>query len=99
MIRHIVLWKLAAEDANTRAEHAAKMSETLMALRGVVPEIIDISVAPNAAYEGMNWDVGLVADFADVEALERYIVHPSHEAAATYVRSVVSDRVAVDMQL
>lgn len=99
MIRHIVLWKLGAEDADTRAEHATKVSEVLMALHGAVPEIIDITVAPNAAYEGKNWDVALIADFADLAALERYIVHPSHEEAAKYVRSVASDRVAVDLQL
>ena len=47
MIRHIVLWKLRAEDAATRAEQAETVSAKLMALKGVVPEILDITVAPN----------------------------------------------------
>lgn len=99
MIRHIVLWKLGAEDAATRAEHAETVSAVLMALKGVVPEILDITVAPNAAYAGQNWDVALIADFEDLAALERYVVNPSHEEAAKYVRSVASDRVAVDLKL
>ncbi|MCB1297460.1 MAG: Dabb family protein [Microthrixaceae bacterium] len=96
MIRHIVMWRMNAEDAPGRAAQAQKVSETLRALKGVVPEIIDITVEPNVAYEGQNWDVVLVADFADLDALARYIVHPSHEEAATFVRSVAAERAAVD---
>ena len=99
MIRHIVLWKLGADDADTRALHAEKVSADLMALRGVVPEILDITVAPNAAYAGQNWDIGLIADFADIEALERYVVHPRHQEVVAYVRSAVSDRASVDFKL
>lgn len=99
MIRHIVMWRMAAEDAAERAAHAQQVTETLMALKGVVPEILEITVAPNVAYEGQNWDVALVADFADLDALARYIVHPSHEAAAVFVRSVVAERAAVDFTI
>ena len=99
MIRHIVLWKLGADDADTRALHAEKIAADLMALRGVVPEILDITVAPNAAYAGQNWDIGLIADFADIEALERYQVHPQHQEIVAFVRSVVSDRASVDFKL
>ena len=67
MIRHIVMWRMNAEDAPGRAAQAQKVSETLRALKGVVPEIIDITVEPNVAYEGQNWDVVLVADFADLD--------------------------------
>ena len=99
MIRHIVLWKLRAEDAATRAEQAETVSAKLMALKGVVPEILDITVAPNAAYAGQNWDVALIADFDDLAALARYVANPRPEEAAVYGRSVASDRVAVDLKL
>ena len=32
-IRHIVLWKLAADDADTRALHAEQVEERLLSLR------------------------------------------------------------------
>ncbi|HOA86185.1 MAG: Dabb family protein [Microbacteriaceae bacterium] len=99
MIRHIVMWRMSAEDAAGRAEQAQQVAELLTALKGVVPEIIDITVAPNVAYEGQNWDVALVADFADLDALARYVVHPSHEEAAKFVRSVAAERAAVDFTL
>lgn len=98
MIRHLVAWKLATADPEARASQAQKMSTDLMALRGAVPEIIDIVVGPDVVGGG-NWDVALVADFADRAALEAYLTHPDHLAVVTYVRSVVSDRVAVDLEV
>lgn len=98
MIRHIVAWKLAAEDAAERRAQATKIADDLMALRGVVPSIIDISVGPDILGGG-NWDVALVADFADAAALDAYMTHPDHQAVVAYVRSVVQDRVAVDFEV
>lgn len=96
-IRHIVMWKLGADEADTKALHAEEICRRLMALDGVVPEIEAIDVRPNVAYPGKNWDVALVADFADVAALERYAVHPEHQKVVEYVRSVASDRAAIDL--
>lgn len=98
-LRHVVAWKLATEDAALKIEQAQAIADGLLALRGVVPQILEISVGPNTAYLGANWDVALVADFADIEALEAYAVHPEHQKVVAYVRSVVSDRVAVDFEV
>lgn len=95
-IRHIVLWKLAADDADTRALHAEQIAERLLALKGVVTEIDHIEVGRNVAYPQSNWDVALISEFADVEALERYQVHPAHQEAAGFIRSVVAERSSVD---
>ena len=40
-----------------------------------------------------------VADFDDLDALERYQKHPEHKKAGAFIRSVVSDRLAVDLQV
>lgn len=98
-IRHIVSWKLAAEDAETRAAHAAEVARRLNALDGVVPGMLSISVGANVAYPEANWDVALVADFPSLAELEEYLVHPAHVEAAAYVRSVVASRVAVDVEV
>ncbi|MFT3797224.1 Dabb family protein [Microbacterium sp.] len=97
-IRHVVAWKLAAEDPAERAAQAQKISEDLAALRGVVPSIVDLTIGPDVVGGG-NWDVALVADFADQAGLDAYQTHPDHQAVVGYVRSVVSDRVAVDFEL
>ncbi|WP_159501724.1 Dabb family protein [Microbacterium sp. 18062] len=97
-IRHIVAWKLATDDASERAEQAQRITGDLLALRDVVPGILDISVGPDVVGGG-NWHVALVADFADAEALDAYQVHPAHQAVGGYVRSVASERAAVDIEL
>lgn len=98
-IRHVVAWKLAAEDAATRADQAAEVARRLNALDGVVPQLCSIWAGANDVYPDTNWDVTLVAEFESVEALEQYQVHPAHEEVAGYIRSVVSGRVAVDVEV
>ncbi|WP_311258924.1 Dabb family protein [Microbacterium sp. WCS2018Hpa-9] len=99
MIRHVVTWKLAADDAATRSEQAAEVARRLNALDGVVPQLRSISAGANVAYPDANWDVTLVADVDSIEALEEYQVHPAHEEVVAYVRSVVASRVAVDFEV
>jgi len=99
MIRHVVTWKLAAEDAGERAAQAAEVARRLNALDGVVPQLRSISAGTNAAYPDTNWDVTLVADFDSIAALEEYQVHPAHEEVVAYVRSVVASRAAVDFEV
>ncbi len=99
MIRHVVMWKLKTTDAAERTAQASEIAARLNALEGVVPEILSISAGANGAYPESNWDAVLVADFASLDALEAYKVHPAHEEAGRYIQSVVSDRVAVDVEV
>lgn len=98
-IRHIVIWKMAAEDADTRAEHAAGVAERLRALRDVVPAIRALSVGTNVAYPDANADVALVVDVDDLQGLEDYQMHPAHQEVVGYVRSVTGGRMAVDFTI
>ncbi|MBT2484897.1 MULTISPECIES: Dabb family protein [unclassified Microbacterium] len=98
-IRHVVMWKLAAEDAAERAAHGAEVARRLNALHDVVPQLKSISAGANAAYHGQNWDVTLVADFDSIAAIEEYQVHPAHEEVAAFIRSVVASRAAVDFEV
>jgi hypothetical protein len=99
MIRHVVTWKLASEDAAERGAQAAEVARRLNALDGVVPQLRSISAGANSVYPDANWDVTLIADFDSVEDLEQYQVHPAHEEVVSYVRSIVASRVAVDYEI
>ncbi|RZI95200.1 MAG: Dabb family protein [Microbacterium sp.] len=98
-IRHVVAWKLAAEDAQTRAEQAAEVARRLSGLVGVVPSIRSLSAGPNAAYADANVDVAVVIDFDDVAGLDAYQTHPAHREVGAYIRSVVAGRMAVDFEV
>ncbi|MET4640213.1 Dabb family protein [Mycetocola sp. 2940] len=96
MIRHIVCWKLTASDAATKAEHAAEITRLFGELPALIPEIRTLQVGENVLFPEVNWDVVLIADFDDADALERYSVHPDHQRVGKYVGQVREDRVAVD---
>lgn len=99
-IRHIVSWKLAATDDAGRDAAFATMQTELEALAGFMPDdILALQVGRNVAYPESNWDVVLVGDYPDLDALERYQVHPEHQRVVQIVRQLVSARSAVDFQL
>jgi hypothetical protein len=99
MIRHVVSWKLNGADAAARAEQAATITEALTALPAVIPEILALQVGTNVAYPESNWDVTLIADYASLEGLEAYQVHPDHEAAKAVIGPLVALRSNVDFEV
>lgn len=98
MIRHIVMWKLAAEDAEGKAASVAAIKHELEGLVPLIDELISLEVSPNAAYFESNWDVVLVADYNSVTDLEAYQVHPEHVRAAGIVRQHAVERAVVDFE-
>ncbi|MCR2783707.1 MULTISPECIES: Dabb family protein [unclassified Microbacterium] len=99
MIRHIVAFKLAADDAATRTEQAAEAGRRLEALVGVVPTLRSMSAGANALDLPGNWELALVADFDDVAGLDAYQEHPAHKEVAAFIGGIRSDRVAVDLEI
>ncbi|GAB3617306.1 Dabb family protein [Okibacterium endophyticum] len=98
-IRHIVIWKLAAADAATKAEHTAEIERRFNELVPEITEIQSLRISGNVAYHNVNADVVLIADYENVDALERYQAHPRHHEVAAFVRSVVSERSSIDITL
>ena len=66
MIRHVIMWKFRAGEE----ENMQKFLDGLRALNGVIPEIRRMEIGVNVL-EKNNYDACLIADFDDLEALER----------------------------
>lgn len=98
MIRHIVTWKLRAQDASAKADSVAAIAAALEPLLHVVPGVLSLEVRANSAYFDRNWDVVLVGDYESLDALDAYQVHPDHLAAVAIVRDHVADRASIDFQ-
>ena len=96
MIRHIVLWKLRADAASERDRDAAAIRERLEAPAGGVPGLATIAVHTDVGSTDGNWDVALVSEHEDEEALAAYQVHPAHVEAASFIKTVVASRACVD---
>lgn len=99
MIRHIVLFRLDARDDRTRAAHARTLTERIEGLAGVVPGLRRISVDPDIGEVPSHFDLALVAELDDRQALHGYQRHPAHVEVAEWIRTVAEVRAVVDAEL
>ena len=93
MIKHIVMWKIKEEN---KEASALKIKTDLEALKSEIKEIADIEVGIDMNEIEANYDVILVSTFKTQADLDAYQVHPMHKAAAVFIKSVATSRVAVD---
>jgi hypothetical protein len=99
MIRHIVTWKLTAEDEAGKAAAFDEMAVAFGALPHIIPEIKTLHLGRDVDETAGNWDVALVVDFASTADLDVYQVHPDHEKAKAVVRAHTGERAAIDFEL
>lgn len=99
MIRHVVMWKLKNHaEGRSRPENAARIAEMLESLPAKIPEILSLQVGFDIVRGEGSFDVVLMADFDDLEALGRYQRHPDHMMVAEFVTKVRETRAAVDYE-
>lgn len=95
MIKHIVFfrWKETAT--------AAQISEIAAGLDGLpalISEIRGFQTGADVIRSERSYDFALVSDFDDLAALDRYQVHPDHQAVVAKVRAAAASVVAVDYE-
>jgi hypothetical protein len=98
MIHHIVAWKLNGADEAAIDAQAAEITEALEALVGVVPSIGSFMVGRNIVHTVASYDLALVSEFASLEALQAYQVHPAHVAVAELIGGLAASRTVVDFE-
>jgi hypothetical protein len=99
MIRHIVTWKFAAEDAAGKASAFDQLAMGFGALPPLIPEVRALSLGRDVDETPGNWDVVLIIDFATTDDLETYQVHPEHEKVKAIVRALTRERSSIDFEL
>ncbi len=95
MIRHIVFFKFKA-DATDPA--IADLEASLNGLPALISEIRAFSCGRDVLRSERSYDFALVADFDDLAALDRYQVHPDHQAVVAKVKVLAESVVAVDFK-
>jgi hypothetical protein len=98
MIRHIVEFRLSADDQEQRAVDARGIHDRLTALVEIVPTVRTVTVAADLGLIEGHWDVVLVSEHDSTDDLEAYQAHPAHRDAVAWVSTVVSDRATVDYE-
>jgi hypothetical protein len=97
MFRHVALFRFIPEST---PEQRLAVLEGLRSLPAQIPELIDYRVGPDVGTSEDNFDVAVVADFAQPEHFEVYRDHPAHEAvASTLVRPLLAARAAVQYEI
>lgn len=96
MLEHIVLFRFKPE---TTAYTKQQIVTELLALKGKVPSIRDISAGPNFSDRNQGFEYGLVVRFADRQGLDSYQIHPDHQRIVhDLIRPALADILAVDYE-
>jgi hypothetical protein len=95
MITHVVLFKFKPEATEAEIQ---KLAEGLGDLPQVIEEIREFRFGADVIHSERSYDLGLVSSFDDLEALQRYQVHPEHQKVVAQVKSIASGVVAVDFE-
>jgi len=100
MIKHIVLWRLnETAYGNTKQRNAQLLKEKLLGIAGKVDGLLKIEVGFDFSNEKDSCDVVLYSEFHNNEALQRYQIHPEHEAIKKWLSEVRYERRVVDYEV
>lgn len=97
MINHVVLFKLkefASEEEKQKV--LIEIKNKLLALKGVINELKYIEVGTHYSLKSPSFDLCLISHFESVDDLEAYKVHPEHVKVGDLIKTVTTDRAAVD---
>ncbi len=93
MLHHIVLMKFKPDTSEEAVDRLAAM---LDALPDTIIEIQTYEFGPDIARSERSYDFALVSGFANMEAMQRYQVHPDHQKVVAHIREICDDIRAVD---
>jgi quinol monooxygenase YgiN len=93
MLTHVVLFKFKPA---TSAADADRLEAELKGLPAVIPEIREFRVGRDVVRSERSHDLALVSAFEDLAAMQRYQIHPAHQAVVALVKTLCAGVVAVD---
>jgi len=100
MIKHIVFWRLnKTAYGNEKQTNAQILKEKLLAMKGKVDGLLIIEIGFDFSNEKDSCDVVLYAEFINKDALNRYQIHPDHEAIKKWLSEVRYERRVVDYEI
>ncbi|MGO9872561.1 MAG: Dabb family protein [Acidimicrobiia bacterium] len=97
MFRHVVLLRWTSQA--TAAQRSA-VAVGLAELPRLIPEIHNYEIGSDAHLNDGNFDLVIVADFADVDGYLVYRDHPDHQAVIRErIQPILADRAAVQYEM
>jgi hypothetical protein len=93
MLTHVVLFKFKP---GTTAQDIQDLAEGLGGLPHLIEEIREFRFGADVLRTERSYDFALISSFDDLDAMQRYQVHPEHQKVLAHVRAISSNVVAVD---
>jgi hypothetical protein len=95
------MFRLANEaDGRNKRENAIIIKKQLEALKGIIPQIMEINVYLNDENAPTdNYDLILDSKFASTDDLKIYSNHPEHLKVAAFIAHVRTGRAAIDYEI
>jgi hypothetical protein len=93
MFRHVVSLKFKTHEPEAECKQLVR---DLADLPNQVPEILHWSTGCNEINIDLAYDVAIVGDFENREALLRYFKHPAVQAVLAKIDRLCSSRISVD---
>ncbi len=96
MFEHLVIFKF---NGSVTEKKEKELLDKLLAFKGRIPGIVDISAGINVTEETANrhgYSLGLRVTFKDREALREYGPHPLHQDFVSSLDGILDNVVVVD---
>ena len=90
MIKHIVIFKVNDKSKIDTAKNL------ILNLKTKIPEIITIEVFTDIGYDDTASDFGLIATFKNEHDLDIYAKHPDHLEVIKFIKTIATERRAID---
>ena len=92
MVKHIVLFKV-----NDKSK-IAEAKEKILSLKNEIKEIVDIEVGVDINFDKTASDFGLITTFKTKKDLEIYATHPKHLKVIEFIKTIATERRAIDWE-
>ena len=93
MVKHVVLFKFKPE---TKDSDIVNVEKGLAGLPARISEIKSYEFGRDVVKSDRSYDFALVSEFDDIEALDRYRMHPYHMAVVNQLNMICDSIIAVD---
>lgn len=71
------------------SENIAKTRDVLLSMQGKIEALHDLQVNVNIRYTESSYDILLIAQFASMQDLNAYLVHPMHIEVSKNIAAVL----------
>ena len=100
MIKHIVMIKLKSfPKEEDKDKNALKLKEELEGLKEIIKEINFFEVGINFSPSASAYDLVIISEFKNNDALDKYRTNPEHQKVLEFLRSISSKTIVVDYEV